>query len=121
MTAELECVRVVRVRPDDTIVARVAGDDPPTPDDETILHEMLRAEFPTQRIIVTHGFDLEVLRHEDSPVRTVAGATRSVVHGCPPSGSSMTPCCGKHPLELPMIDRLSVNPDYVTCIGTVRL
>lgn len=112
MTAELECVRVVRVRPDDTIIARVAGDTPPTEEDQDALHAKLREEFPTQRIIVTHGFDLEVLRREES---------RSVVHGCPPSGSSMTSCCGKHPLELPLTDRLSVNPDYVTCIGTVRL
>lgn len=41
-----------------------------------------------------------------------------VVHGCPPDGSGVTPCCGRTPFELPHGDRMAATdaPD-ITCRG----
>ena len=39
-----------------------------------------------------------------------------VVHGCPPDGSGLTPCCGRTPFELPLGDRISSEAP-VTCPG----
>ncbi|MFE2045710.1 hypothetical protein ACFXAZ_33305 [Streptomyces sp. NPDC059477] len=40
---------------------------------------------------------------------------REVVHGCPPAGSVLTPCCARTPFELPRTDRLSTELALVTC------
>lgn len=37
------------------------------------------------------------------------------VHATPPHGESTTPCCDAAPTELPADDRLTLNPDAVTC------
>lgn len=42
--------------------------------------------------------------------------TPEVVHGCPPDGSGLTPCCGRTPFELPRGDRISSEAP-VTCRG----
>lgn len=39
-----------------------------------------------------------------------------IIHACPPEGSGLTPCCGKTPFELPLGDRISSEPDAVTCL-----
>jgi len=39
-----------------------------------------------------------------------------VVHGCPPDGSGLTPCCGRTPFELPLTDRISSEAP-ITCTG----
>jgi len=39
----------------------------------------------------------------------------SAVHESPRDGSGLTPCCGKTPFELPRTDRMTSNPDRVTC------
>ena len=38
------------------------------------------------------------------------------VHGCPPDGSGLTPCCGRTPFELPLTDRISSEAP-ITCQG----
>jgi len=43
------------------------------------------------------------------------GASETV-HGCPPDGSGLTPCCGRTPFELPLTDRISSEAP-VTCPG----
>jgi hypothetical protein len=43
-------------------------------------------------------------------------APREIVHGCPPDGSGVTPCCGRTPFELPLSDRISSEAP-VTCPG----
>lgn len=40
-----------------------------------------------------------------------------VVHGCPPDGSGLTPCCGRAPFELPLTDRISSEAP-ITCPRT---
>ena len=42
---------------------------------------------------------------------------REIVHGCPPDGSGLTPCCGQTPFELPRTDRMATDPGFVTCTG----
>jgi hypothetical protein len=37
------------------------------------------------------------------------------VHQCPPDGESLTPCCGRTPLELPHEDQIAVDKKLVTC------
>jgi hypothetical protein len=39
------------------------------------------------------------------------------VHSCPPEGSRVTPCCGMSPFDLPHSDRITENPEEVTCDG----
>ncbi len=41
----------------------------------------------------------------------------SVVHGCPASESGVTSCCRRLVLELPRSDRLTNEPNWVTCPG----
>lgn len=36
-------------------------------------------------------------------------------HACPPEGSGVTPCCDRTPFELPMTDRMTLDPSLVTC------
>ena len=40
------------------------------------------------------------------------------VHACPPDGSGLMPCCGRTPFETPG-DRMTANPDDVTCPAAV--
>jgi hypothetical protein len=42
---------------------------------------------------------------------------KEITHRCPPKGVYVTLCCGKNPLELPMTDRLTLDPKLVTCKG----
>ena len=42
-------------------------------------------------------------------------AAKETVHACPPTGSGLTPCCGKTPFELSGSDRLTLDPALVTC------
>ncbi len=37
------------------------------------------------------------------------------VHACPVDGSGITGCCGRVPFELPRTDRMTRDPDAVTC------
>jgi hypothetical protein len=39
-----------------------------------------------------------------------------VTHACPPEGEGLTPCCGRTPFELPMTDRMTLDPALVTCV-----
>lgn len=50
---------------------------------------------------------------EAAPDNTEARA--ETVHGCPPDGSGLTPCCGRTPFELPRTDRISSEADAITC------
>lgn len=56
------------------------------------------------------------LRRAAAEARAVTGYQREVVHGCPPDGSGLTPCCGRTPFELPRGDRISSEAP-VTCTG----
>lgn len=40
-----------------------------------------------------------------------------LTHGCPYLGGHVTPCCGRTPFELPVTDRMTVDPRLVTCRG----
>lgn len=44
--------------------------------------------------------------------------TDGPVHACPPDGSSTMPCCGRTPFEVPPTDRMTVQPELVTCQGS---
>ncbi|MET8080060.1 hypothetical protein [Streptomyces sp. NPDC005303] len=59
--------------------------------------------------------------HRDAPaaVQAQPGETQETVHGCPPDGSGLTPCCGRTPFELPLTDRIS-SEEPVTCKGADR-
>jgi hypothetical protein len=39
----------------------------------------------------------------------------TVVHATPRKGSSLTPCCGRSPFNLPRTDRISIDPFEATC------
>lgn len=45
----------------------------------------------------------------------------TVVHACPPDGSGLTPCCGQTPFELPRDDRMTSDPERVTCSQLKKL
>lgn len=38
-----------------------------------------------------------------------------IVHECPPIGSGLTLCCNRTPFELPITDRMTLQPELVTC------
>jgi hypothetical protein len=40
---------------------------------------------------------------------------REVVHACPARGYGAMECCGVLVFDLPMSDRVTTNPDHVTC------
>lgn len=44
-----------------------------------------------------------------------------VVHACPANGRWVTACCHKTPFELPRNDRMTLDPDQVTCGAVVSL
>lgn len=39
----------------------------------------------------------------------------NVVHRCPPNGTIFTPCCERTVFELDALDRMTVDPELVTC------
>jgi len=64
-------------------------------------------------------------QHCDCPAASAAPAApdteapSETVHGCPPDGSGLTPCCGRTPFELPLKDRISSEAP-TTCTGAPR-
>jgi len=53
-----------------------------------------------------------------SDTRKARAEKQSVVHASPPQGHATTPCCSTSPFELPGTDRMTLDPEYVTCTGT---
>lgn len=43
-----------------------------------------------------------------------------VTHQCPPTGGSVMPCCGKTPFEVSQWDRITLDPELVTCRPDAR-
>ncbi|MGW2223850.1 DUF6085 family protein [Streptomyces formicae] len=63
-----------------------------------------------------HGEATQAL--PDNPATIIDTAERaSVVHGCPPDGSGLTPCCGRTPFELPASDQMAIASSRITCRG----
>ena len=44
-----------------------------------------------------------------------------IIHACPPDGEYLTPCCGHTPFELPLTDRMTMDPSLVDCQGAEAL
>jgi len=63
----------------------------------------IEAELPIPESVVVENVIV-------SPV-----VSTEIIHLCPQADSGITPCCGKTPFELPLTDRLSSNPNFVTC------
>ncbi|WP_106193905.1 hypothetical protein [Umezawaea tangerina] len=61
---DLPEVRVVRVRPGDVLVLAYA--DPITPDDARRASELLKAEFPGHRAVITSRAELLVVRPDEA-------------------------------------------------------
>lgn len=40
-----------------------------------------------------------------------------ITHKTPPGESSIMPCCGRTPFEVPPMDRMAMDDEYVTCPG----
>lgn len=40
-----------------------------------------------------------------------------IVHACPPDGSGVMPCCGRTPLEVSHLERVTAYGPLVTCAG----
>jgi hypothetical protein len=43
-----------------------------------------------------------------------------ITHACPPQGGGVMPCCGKTPFEVPRTDRITLDPELITCKGGPR-
>lgn len=52
--------------------------------------------------------------------RCCDGFDPRIVHRCPPEGEAETPCCGRIVFELPSLERISTDPQLVTCDGPFR-
>jgi hypothetical protein len=48
-------------------------------------------------------------------VSVIANVDVSLVHMTPPQGSSVMPCCGRTPYEVPHTDRMNEDPARATC------
>ena len=74
-----------------------------------------------ERLVIGHesvGRVINVLVSEFQRLeKLVAGDDDSVVHGCPPDGSGLTPCCHRSPIDLPLTERISLDGSEVTCKG----
>jgi hypothetical protein len=46
---------------------------------------------------------------------TIDEAHREIIHRCPIGDSNIMPCCNRTPWEIPMTDRMTVDPKLVTC------
>ncbi|MER8002971.1 hypothetical protein [Streptomyces sp. NPDC095613] len=109
-------------------LAAVLSTLPGPADRATVLEEAIRrVEDPAERAKTSVGMGLGWESARDVLLSMLAEARRSttaesgrtsgaVVHGCPPDGSGLTPCCGRTPFELPRGDRISVEAP-ATCTG----
>lgn len=102
----------------------------PAEHDELILDEDIRralavrsrvvAEAPGKHATAREGRketpDDKVARHPRGDVdAVVSAAVGETTHACPADGAAVTPCCGRSPFELPMTDRMTLDPALVTC------
>lgn len=109
---ELHYERVERA---EAALRRLAAEaQQPEPDDtdltETDIDRLMAAGVPVQIVTAppdTHGAEAQQQPDIETP---------EVIHGCPPDGSGLTPCCGRTPFELPLGDRISSEAP-VTCPG----
>lgn len=73
--------------------------------------------IPASEVLAALGLDENANTVEPAAGARQDGAQpQEVVHGCPPPGSGVTPCCGRTPFELPRTDRISTEAP-VTCPG----
>jgi hypothetical protein len=74
-------------------------------------------------VVLILGLPMFIETNDDLPpgefvlVSPSGDMVSSTCHECPPRGSSLTPCCGRSPFEIPAYDRLTVDPAYITCTG----
>jgi hypothetical protein len=63
------------------------------------------------------GVDPEAIRSASDLVPMVDRgiAERTATHQVPPLGSGTFPCCNRTPFEVPSTDRMTEDPDLVTC------
>jgi hypothetical protein len=82
------------------------------------LDTMLAQLFPAWPTEPKHSPGVRSWREATAELRRMADETPQpeTVHGCPPDGSGLTPCCGRTPFELPLGDRIS-SEATVTCQG----
>jgi len=66
---------------------------------------------------MAHSLDHHDHITENGVTRTTITYERSIIHGCPIGDSGYTPCCDQTPFELPPFDRMTLDPDAVTCKG----
>jgi hypothetical protein len=45
----------------------------------------------------------------------LAWKSREVVHQCPPGDAGTMPCCGRTPFEVSPGERITLDPELVTC------
>ncbi|MGW9345563.1 hypothetical protein ACWGR3_28840 [Streptomyces albidoflavus] len=57
------------------------------------------------------------LAEEGTSTAAAVPSWNETVHGMPLTGYSHTSCCGESPFALPASDRMTANPDAVTCRG----
>lgn len=43
------------------------------------------------------------------------------VHACPPEDAGLMPCCDRTPFDAPRTDRMTADPNLVTCTGPRRI
>lgn len=67
-----------------------------------------------------HGMTIRNVSTADDLARNeyrISVEVESVIHFAPPPGQGMTPCCDRTPFELPVWDRLTTDPEAVTCLA----
>lgn len=77
---------------------------------------------PVEICELPHTSDTEEEECEEQRLgSTLLGADEEVeraetIHGVPPDGTGLTPCCGRTPFDLPLTDRISSEAP-ITCGG----
>ncbi len=59
---------------------------------------------------------LDVARIAFENLKTaILGDGESVVHAWPMPGVELTPCCGKKMMDVPLTERIAIDPSEITC------
>jgi hypothetical protein len=106
-----ECVTVIK--PGETLIVRVPWGTP-----ARTVYELGRVLHDDVRANGAHFHTLVVPAAEIGVGEAPRGAAAEVTHACPPDGGDgLMPCCQQTPFEISRTDRITLDPELVTCGG----
>lgn len=104
---------------DETIIEAVPGTGLEPADPERI-KRMAKEIGDIRAAMETMARSLKVATEDYKALRLIVfGDEESIVHACPVGTSGIMPCCGKGTMDVPLTEPIRMDPNTVTCRGSL--